>query len=384
MAAPVYEWFLCESPSLDDPFAPLEKIAPLQQAKNRTYTLTKNRAGSAEFTLKTSDKILESIMDRVEFNDIRGTVRKCIRIRRNGQDLWSGPIWGIQGSLAQDSITFSCVGWLEELQYRFIWAAARDYTNAGAGYPADEIAFGLLNDANYISDPSTPGGTVLDDTHPVLIQPGTVSGSMPPFVRYYQQGQVVGAAIQNMSDIENGYDMEVDPVTRALNLTNWQEYDVLENVVLGYNWGPNNLMDFSWQEDPSQMGNYDAISTSLGTGFTVCYDSESEDIYNRFDYSTSLNNAAIQDLAPYGMAQLAVYRFPFLTYTLTPFPRTQDGNGPSLFDDYQLGDQITVNAQKNYFKLVNLPMRVFGATVNLDDNGNETVSALQTTPASGS
>ncbi len=129
----------------------------------------------------------------------------------------SGPIWGINGSLDQGMVTINGVGWLETLQKKILYNTA-DYTNGGYGIPADEIAFGLLNRINsqYIGRADD-----LPDA-PLLVKPGNVfGGPLENRNRYYVLGQALGPALQDMSDIEAGYDYVVDPDTRELNLYNW-------------------------------------------------------------------------------------------------------------------------------------------------------------------
>jgi hypothetical protein len=362
---PEYEWILCESPSNTDPFAPLIKIGSLSQAKNRQFQLVRNRAGSASFQLRTDDELLDEIFDNIDPNDVRGTVRKCIRIRRDRQDLWSGPIWGIQVDLDAGTVEFSCVGWLEHMQKRILWTTM-DYSNNGNGTAPSVIVSGLINAVNG-----------QDPAHPLFIRMGSTTGTVDanPRNRFYLWGQtVLGPAIQELSDIEAGFDYEVDPVTRRLNLIAWDAYrDLTESVKLGYNMGARNLKNVTWQEDASRTCNYMGI-VSLGAPVYV-NDPTSEDLYNLFEEYNSLSGANQSLLQPYGVSELVIRSRPLVTYTLTPAP-----HGPKLFEDFDIGDRIAWSAQKDRFKITGQSIRVFGATVALDDNDNETISALQTTP----
>lgn len=364
---PQYEWILCKSPALDDPFAPLVKIGTLHKAKNRQFQLVRNRAGSASFSLRTNDDLIPEILDGIDQNDIRGTVNKCIRIRRDGVDLWSGPIFGIQGDLDAGQMQFSCVGWLEETQKRILWNTL-DYSNGGAGTPSDTIAFGLINAVN-----------AQDPVHPLLIQPGTVTGTMPIRIRYYLWGQtVLGPALQELSDIEAGFDYVVDPVTRQVDLFAWDSYADRTDVKLGYNIGAKNLSNVQWQEDASKTCNYMGI-ISQGAPVWV-NDPTSEDQYGLFEEYNSLSGANQDILVPYGVAELVIRSRPLVTYTLIPTPRTEMRGAPSLFDDFQIGDKIYWSARKDYVTIIGQAIRVFGASVTLDDNDNETITSLQTSP----
>lgn len=402
---PNYEWTLCHSPSFDDPFAPLEKIGTLWRATNRTFSLVKNRAGTASFQIRTNDDMAKEILDLVKFNDIRGTVRKCIKIRRDGVDLWSGPIWGIQGALDAGTLSISCVGWLERLQNDMYWAnQALDYSNSGAGTPTDDIIMGLMYSINnqnsahplIVMPPkgiySTVSGTphlIPPDGSGLKEIPNGVTGVMPVRNRFYQRGQMLGAAIQDLSDIEAGVDVNVDPTTRQLQLAAWDSYRVSdgwwgavrENVVLGYNWGPKNLKDVQWQEDPSKICNNMYVQ-SLGAPVGPIYDPVSQDMYGLFeelDQPSQMNQTL---LIPYGVAELVIRSRPMVTWTLIPHPR-MGTEGPTLFDDFKIGDQTKFSAIKDHVKIKRQNVRLFGATVTIDENDNETVTQLQLTPTSG-
>jgi hypothetical protein len=372
MPAPQYEWILCESPSLLDPFAnngELVKVGNLWRAKNRQFQLTRNRAGSASFTLRTDDELVPVIFNNIDINDVRGTVRHSIRIRRNGVDLFSGPIWGIQGDLDQGQLTFSSVGWLETTQKRILWTTY-DASNQGNGTPANEIAYQLLNRVN-----------AQDANHPLLIRYGNSYGdfTLYPRNRYYLWGQTqLGSALQELSDIEAGYDYVVDPLTREVNLYTWDQYPIRSDVKLGYNVGPRNLKTVQWQEDASQTVNYMGI-ISMGAPVYV-NDPISEDQYGLFEEYNTISNLNQTLLQPYGVAELVIRSRPLVTYTLVPQAAMQQ-YGPKLFEDYQVGDMIYWSASKDFFQLKSQAIRIFGATVELDDNDNETISALQTTPA---
>lgn len=367
--APEYNWVLCKSPSFGDPFAPLEVIGEMAKAKQRTWNPVYNRAGTASFQLRTNDDITYEILDKIDLNDVRGTVRKCIAIERNDKVVWSGPIWGINGSLDEGMITFNCVGWQETLQYHVLQSTL-DYSNNGNGTPSDQIAFGLLDRVS-----------AQDNLHPLWVRPGSVYGVLQIRNRFYVLGQNLGSALQELSDIEAGYNMNVDPVTRELNLSPWNYFSVHEDIKFGYNWGPNNLRTFSWQEDASQTRNA-LIVISQGAP-VAAEDQDAIDEYGRFEEYVTLSGANQSILLPYANAEIAVKGRPLVTYSVTPYPTGARPGAPRLFEDFQLGDQIFLTARKDAFRVENQGVRVFGATVELDDNGNESISGLQFAPQGG-
>lgn len=368
---PEYEWILCKSPSNSAPFATLEKIANITKAKNRQFQLVRNRGGSASFQIRTDDDLAAEILDNVDLNDIRGTVRKCIRIRRDKVDLWSGPIWGIQGDLDAGTLNINCVGWLEQIQKRILWNTL-DYSNGGVGTAPSVIVSGLINAVN-----------AQDPAHPLLIRPGSVTGSVDAFprIRQYLWGQtILGPALQELSDIEAGYDYVVDPITREVNLFSWDSYNDRTDIRLGYNWGPKNLKNVQWQEDASKTVNFMGI---ISQGAPVYVDDPtSKDQYGLFEEYNTISGANQAILQPYGVSELVIRSRPLVTYTLIPGPR-MGTEGPTLFDDFQIGEKVYWSAKKDNVTITGQAIRVFGASVSLDDNENETVTSLQTSPASG-
>jgi hypothetical protein len=370
-----YECVLFKSPDPEDPFGDLEKLGPLTGVTQQTCTVTRNRAGSASFVLRTNSDSAKEILDRVDLNDVRGTVRKCIKVRRtdskgNKKTIWSGPIWGIQGSLDQGTMTVSCVGWLESLVKKILYST-QDFSNKGYGTPADEIAFALMRVINgqYLSRANIPDA-------PLWVKEGSVfGGPLLPRNRYYTIGQQLGDALQNMSDVEAGYDYMVDPDTRELNLYNWNYYSTREDVIFGYRKGPDNLKTFSWTEDASQTCN-SMIVISQGAPVGPIYDADSQRDYGVFEEYNTLSGAQQTILAAYAGAELAIRSVPLLTYSVAPY----SNSSPKIFEDYDIGDAAYLSAEKDYFKLERQKIRIFGATLNFDDNGNEQVSSLAFSP----
>lgn len=361
-----YEFILCESPDPKEPFQPLHKIGPLVNIQQPSYTLIRNRAGSFNFNIRTKDPMAYKILDLVDLGDVRGTVRKCVRIRRNDVDLWEGPIWTIDGNLPDGLLSIGCVGWLETLQKRILWSTL-DYSNSGFGTPTDQIIFGLLR----IVDSQ-------DLNHRLLIKPGLTYGVMPNRNRFYVLGTQVGPTVQELSDIEDGVDYVVRPGTRDLDLYAWDHFAVRANVHLGFGTGPGNISRLTWQENAAQTCN-SMVLISQGANVGPVVDVASQDQYNLFEEYVTLTSANQAVLAPFGEAELAIRSRPMVTYTIVPKAST----APKLFEDFDIGDMIDFSAKQDAFKIDRQKIRVFGATVSIDTEGNETVTSLQVAPATG-
>lgn len=385
--SPEYEWILCEAPSQADPFGPFVNLGVLNGAKGRQFEIIRNRAGSASFTLSLSDPMAYEILDKVDdlVSDVRGTIRKCIRIRRNGVDIWSGPVWGLSGSLPDGTLQVSCVGWLETLQKRFWWGpAALDYSNEGAGIRTDLIIADMLQKIN-----------AQDLAHPLLVKMGLVYGKKGindfnqiwPRNRNWEAPVQLYPKIQELSDVEAGVDYMVDPLTRELNLYAWDAYTTHENLWLGYNYGPNNIAKLSWQESSDRMCNVMRVGNGGSPGSSAWVDgtdSSSMDEFGRFEELVTLTGANPGVLGPYGAAEMVVRSRPLVTYNLTPFPVSRKRQVPRLFEDYQIGDKIYFSAQHESFKVIGQAIKIFGASISVDENGTEIVNNLMTAPPGGS
>jgi len=364
-----WQFILCHTPDPTDPTGPLDEIGELESARSRSVEITRNRAGSASCQISIYDEFIKELLDKVPMGDVRGTLRKTLLVRRNKVDMWSGPIVSIQGSLADgaSSLTISAVGWIEYLFHREL-AADKHYTSQRA----DVIAFDLLSVANL----QTP-------LYPVPIFPGTAYGaSLPTSIRSptFSKGDTFGASIQKLSDVESGFDFDVNPRTRELNIFAWDSYVVRNNIRLGYRWGPQNIAKLDWTEAGINTRNH---ITAVGNSNMPYSDSDVPAIeeYGLFQETVTLPVETAEILPAYVNAELAVRSRPQITYTVTPKSLGQiEDDSPHLFEDYFIGDQISFTAKEGYFEVKNQGIRIFGANVSISDEGVETIDTLQTTP----
>lgn len=190
----------------------------------------------------------------------------------------------------------------------------------------------------------------------------------------YTKYSNVGQEITNLSEIEAGYDLEIDSSTRQLNI-----YDRIGqemNIVFGYNFGPNNLKNISVNQDPSRMTNK---FTALGQSQAITADENtSQDEYGIFAETGSASNVSEQAiLGAYANAEVALRNTPIVTYDFQPLPTGAD-SVPEPFTDYNVGDTVYLSAKKGRINIDNQAVRIFGMTINIDDNNLETVTAIKT------
>lgn len=290
---------------------------------------------------------------------------------KNNNVVWSGPIWSRSIDLAGEKIEVNAVGWFEILMNRFLWNSVPDYSS-GSGTNEGTIALGLLSVAN--SDRQT------------WITAGTNSSTSLRKVKY-EIWQSVGEEIINLSDQEDGFDIYVDPETRKLNLVDADQYVNRTAIPFGMNWGPDNISNIVIEENGGEMRNRIQV---VGANNNVWqYDADGTDGKPDTQASHNLMTEIIQVtekddatvLQAIANAQGAIKQYPVMNYDIQ-LKAQGPGNPYSIFEDYNIGDRIYVTANKQLgsetIQLTHEP-RIFGATINIDDNGIERVSSLQTT-----
>jgi hypothetical protein len=329
-------------------------------ARSKQLTLAHNRSGNCTFNLPLS-------VDTLEYSQ---TNQKCVIAMKNNNVVWSGPIWSRSIDLNAEKIEVNSVGWFEILMYRFIWESLSS-VDFSAGADEGQIAFALLNLAN--SDV------------PTWITAGTESAGSTRKVKY-EIWQSIGEEIINLSDTEDGFDIYIDPVTRQMNLTDADEYADRTEIPFGYNWGPNNISNLVIEENGGEMRNriqvvgadnnvwvYDAD----GTGGKPDSQGVNNMLTEIIQVTEKSDSTVLQAIAN---AQGAIKQFPPVNYDLTLKPQGP-GNPYEIFEDYNIGDKIYITANKQLGKeavqLTHEP-RIFGATIDIGDDGVERVSSLQT------
>lgn len=227
--------------------------------------------------------------------------------------------------------------------------------------------------------------------------------------RTYSVGQKLDSSIQELSDIEGGFDYDIitersaipgDPQGRTqlrrrfvLNWNLLKPGSTLygrgtnrTNVIFGKMWGPRNVKDLTQTNDASKLANRIIVRDPAGRSF-VAQDLPSIEQYGLFQDTITISDAGYKDtiLSAYAGAELAYRRVPFTTFAVTPKAFTGKRNVPRIFKDYFVGDLCYLVSKDPTIKvglISQQTIRIFGATIAIDDDGNETVQSLQTTASS--
>ena len=350
----------------------MERLGELHQARGRTLQLVMNRSGAASFTIPLNDEL---------FVDAEA-IKHGIIVYRNDLAIWSGMIWTIDESFSADRAGVNCVGWFETLNRRIL---RQDVSYPRYQTPIVPITGGEMVFANPNGVPTDvdyhPGGflTIANAQRDTWIVEGASTDTMQR-INSYARGQSIGAAITDLSDVEAGYDFMIDPITRVMDIRNWDEYDDLSDTVsFGHNWGPNNLIDSGRQLDASTMVNRMAAMGKFGGGLAEDLDSQAE--FQLFEEEASLSEVVNPDvLLAYAGGEVLLRKTPRVMYRLAPFPWVE-GRTPEPFIDYQLGDKVEFSAKHlPRISIDKQAVRVFGLSISISEEGNPRIAEIQVTP----
>lgn len=220
----------------------------------------------------------------------------------------------------------------------------------------------------YIADSFTPD-------YDIPVRGGSTENSFS-MNRTYERFSNVGQEIIALSDIENGFDFEVDPETRELNIYTKLQ-NILPDIIYGFGKEPNNVLSLTISKDGSFVSNRIYVT---GKYAVVQVDDEvSQTNYGRLEAVDSLNDIVNdQILAAYGNAEIAVRNNPKIVYNISPQKFTTGKFIPQPFVDFNLGDIIYLSAKRNHIDLNKQFIRIFGINISIDENGIEQISNLQT------
>lgn len=331
----------------------MSAIAQLS-ARSRSFDLTLNRPGSAKFLLSLTDVMADYVQP----------VSTAIRIVRDNVVLWSGPVWSLNSDAANETLEVGCVGWLELLNYRVL---------------RDKVTYTAQQDVNIIDavlaivNSQTDGTT----TRPSWVVDGvTISGSFQNRTRTYEAGQKVWPLLQELSDVESGCDFVVNPTTRVLEFYGPLGSD-RPDVKFGYNTWPNNLLNATESYDTPRTVNRLNVKGKIGSA--MAQDTAAMDeLGQMFEDNLALTDVTdVNILTAYAGAEVVYRATPLRQFTILPEPYHADAGVPQPFVDYGLGDTVYFSVDKGRMQVSNQAVRVFGLSVSVDDEDNETIAGMR-------
>lgn len=242
---------------------------------------------------------------------------------------------------------------------------------------------------------------------PLPLQIGVVDSPANPVganrTRSYKAGDKIGDGIQELSDIESGFDMRVrmEKATISGGNTYLRKFDIKwtqvktgttiygigqdrPDVVFGFRWGQNNMSSMRETQDGGSMAN--RVNGRASGLASMAQDVDAIDEYNLWEDSVSISDPGVTSdiLLGYAGAEVAYRSRPTRRFNPQPFPYDGTSKTPRLFFDYDIGDIIYAVADYGALQVGRdvdgkQPIRVFGFTVDIDEEDNERISGIQTT-----
>jgi hypothetical protein len=304
-----------------------------------------NRPGRMTLSMPLKDPLMSAVEP----------IKHCIVMALDGVIKWSGPIWTLTEDMPGDRLNIVAPGWLMLLHKR-VMRTKVVYNSSGRG----TIIHSLLGVAN------TQQAT--------WIVPGSNGDTSAAITKTAEKDSNIGQLIEELTSLEASPDIDIHPTTRNLNIRNWNAYADETDVVLGYNWGPNNVQQFQRTIDADQLcnrikvyGKEDAVTPAL------VEDVPSQSNFRLFEETVTLSDVYDSDiLLAYGGVEIVYRKTPRITYQITP-----NEKAPILFKDFTMGDQIYFKATGGR-SLIDHPVRVFQCSMQRNEAGNAVMTSFQT------
>lgn len=339
-----------------------EILDDITHALDKKLSLVLNRSGTFSFRLDINDGSAPGLLPRrVGFVAIRNKI-----------DVWGGYLNTRDADAESGYITFNAVGWMEDVYGRIVRNPIDRDTELDA-----ERAFALLDDAN--AQASSTGWP-----EPTFVTKGSMVGTFQSRGPHrYERGVVQGAEIQALSDLEAGFDIQVNPRTAVMDLYAWDQYDVKPDVIFGYRWGPENLVRMTWQEDAGRMCNSMLVVGKNGN-FQFYDDNDSIALFGLKEETVTLSDIADENiLMAYAVAEVSIRSRPWVTYSILPYPYDGSSSIPQIYDDFKVGDMVYFYSSDPIIHVHHQPVRIFGADIDVTSEGHEIISSMSITNQGG-
>jgi hypothetical protein len=337
----MYKFILAESQSL-------VKIAELRRAKNRTLSVALNKPGNSSFNIALTDEVAPYIVPN----------KTCLKVLFDNEPVWGGPIWSTSKDCAANKMQVNAVGWFETLMKRITKNDLEFLT-----VDAIQIAKTLMDQAD-------------TETIPTGILVSYLEAGQPLFYAPLSKFTSVGGQISAMSELESGFDYEIDA---DKNLRLYTKKGTDREAVWGFKRGPKNLANCVVDEDGSQTMNRMIVTSNVAPP-QQADDFESQTEFGLFEEHVALTSDKIGTDVPlaYAGAEVIVRGRPRITYNLSPMAPNPKRFVPQAFKDFTIGDTGYLYAkQGDAVDIKKQKIRLFGFTVDIDNH--EKVTGIQTT-----
>lgn len=295
----------------------------------------------------------------------------CVRAERRSSvsgevsTKWSGFVQSIGPTdIDKGTTQISAIGWFEELNNRKI---RFDEAASGRLNFVDEIGGEIARELLTVANEQVDSSGTQRPTH---LRFGTRSDTQVRTVRY-EFGASFGASIDALSQIENGFDWEVDPLHRTLSTRSPDDYE--ERPEVSFVHGLN--CSVTAREDGTLRRNRITVT---GAGGVVVVRDDPQAISAAggqiIDEHVSLQGVAdVVTMQAYADAELAYSANSSIVLSVRPWSL---GDVPRLYDDFNLGDLVLVTARGGRVNLDHQPVRVFSANLSFTKQLDEVVDEM--------
>jgi len=373
----------------------LSHIGELSQAKGKKLEVVLDKPGAASFAYPMNALYAESIQPyKTGIKAMRWNRLASIIAGHAVWDcMWSGYVLPIGETVDANSMSISCVGWQQRLAKRML-RRDKNYTNQDDGVivqdlitemntnPSPGDGYPVLTPAG--SNPNTPTWLSWGGTQPNEgVGGATAYLANAPRTKQAAKYTYAGSVIDELMQIENGGDIVVDPMTRVVT---WhRKYRrIRDDVVIGFQWGPRNAKAFSRNIEADAQVNYILASGAPGTIPQYADDAAQQAEIGLLEEAVALSDVRDNNvLLAYAGGEIIIRGNGLITYSVQPFPLPYDrpSNVPEAFLDYRVGDQVRLTAvHPPRVGIRNQAVRIFGMSIDIDDNGVASLGPLQVAP----
>lgn len=330
----------------------------LTKARKRSVKIGLNMMGEASFTYSMEDLFNSATAIGLTIRSLLGLGRNTLECLRNGIVFFSGQIIYLDQFLDANEakVEVKALGWLSLLETRFVGVNADlVFTNTDAG----SIAWSLINSAQQ----ETNGN--------MGITQGTIQTSINRTITY--QRKSIKEALEELSDVENGFDFEITS-SKVFNVYYPRKgSDVSGSVVFMY--PGSKIKSIQEMNDASELAN-SIFAIGSGSGIEEL-NVQRDDLASQAIFGVrkkivpvkDLNNATV--LADIGDEELNKFSQVNPVYKINIVGGVDD----NILNGFSTGDTIRIKIDETYWHL-DQNFKVFEIHVDISDNDTEDVNLI--------
>lgn len=334
-------------------------VASVRSATSRNFQPVFNGPGTYSFDVPIDSQTAARVVKR----------RHGVLLFRRGRPIWSGGVTDVKHDPAGEKTSITATGFLEELDRRYVRRTDEASLIFGSpGVPGGQIFQSLVAVCNAQTDTD---GVV----RPVRVSFGGFSDTQVR-IAAVKAGTSFGSAWQQLRDVEDGYDVAVDPLSKEITTRDPADFADRRSVHFAYGVDPHNLDNAVLDDDGTTM--YGRVTVVDGGNVAHPADDASaiETAGVMLEEWLTISESDSTLASAYANAELVYQRYGTQVWTLTPSP---GADMPRPYDDFDWGDQGYLSVSRGALQVERMAVRIFGASISITDEGDEVIGDLQVT-----